>query len=58
MNKPAGDEHLGKFVYCQQHLRVHATGWCTVSERDKVPLHGDTIQEAVRQAKDLGLIEE
>jgi hypothetical protein len=28
--KLAGDEHLGEWVYCSQHMRPHETGWCTV----------------------------
>ena len=45
-NKPAGDEHMGKFVYCIQHVRVHATGWCTVDEHNKVALPGTETLEA------------
>jgi len=26
-----------KYVYCSQHLRVHMTGWCTVSCLTKSP---------------------
>lgn len=36
--KLAGDEHLGEWVYCDQHLRPHRTGWCTVPPANKVPL--------------------
>lgn len=34
------EEVFGKdvMVYCGQHLRPHATGWCTVAVRDKVKL--------------------
>ena len=38
-----------KFVYCCQHLRVHGTGWCTVSALDKIPLLSETEEEAVRE---------
>jgi hypothetical protein len=38
-----------KFVYCDQHLRVHATGWCTVSCINKIPLLADTESEAVAE---------
>lgn len=38
-----------KFVYCTQHMRVHETGWCTVSVVDKIPLLSDTLQEAVKE---------
>lgn len=38
--KPAGDEHMGAFVYCASHLRVHSTGWCTVDPLGKIPMPG------------------
>ena len=38
-----------KFVYCSQHLRVHSTGWCTVSCLNKVALLSETIEEANRE---------
>lgn len=34
------------FVYCCQHLRVHNTGWCGVSNLDKIPLISRTMDEA------------
>lgn len=40
------DSHLGKFVYCIQHMRVHSTGWCTVEEDNKIPLPKETLSEA------------
>lgn len=42
----AGDEHMGAFVYCTQHLRPHSTGWCTVAAQDKKPLKATTAEEA------------
>lgn len=44
-----GDEHLGPFVYCGQHLRVHATGWCGVSPADKLGIHADSLEQAQLQ---------
>lgn len=38
---PKEDERVfGKdhWVYCNQHLRPHVTGWCTVDVRNKVGL--------------------
>lgn len=46
---------MGKFVYCSQHLRPHGTGWCTVSAKDKIPLKGETLNEAYEDAKEKGL---
>lgn len=51
----AGDELMGHFVYCSQHCRVHSTGWCTVSPRDKVSLTSKTLEEAIEEEKQLGL---
>lgn len=48
------DEALGKFVYCTQHLRVHATGWCTVANRDKLPLDAETEEAALVEAAEKG----
>lgn len=35
-----------KFVYCTQHMRIHETGWCTVSVVEKIPLLSLTIEDA------------
>lgn len=53
-DKPAGDEHMGLWVYCKQHCRPHSTGWCTVSPEDKVPLKAQTQAEAYIEAKEMG----
>jgi hypothetical protein len=58
MSKPkvvTDDVSMGKFVYCNQHLAVHATGWCSVDVRDKIPMKADNIVEAVREARTMGL---
>lgn len=55
--KLVGDEHMGAWVYCKQHLRSHATGWCTVDASDKIALEakdGPTAREECR-AKGLDL---
>ncbi len=36
----------GKWVYCSQHLRPHTTGWCSVSNSDKIPLIAESMGEA------------
>lgn len=38
-----------QFVFCQSHGRVHGTGWCTVPPYMKIPLLGDTIEEATEE---------
>lgn len=38
------------FVFCNQHLRAHGTGWCTVSNVEKVTLRATTHGEADDEA--------
>lgn len=45
----------GKFVYCESHVNVHSTGWCTVPVREKRALWATTHEEAVAEARALGL---
>ncbi len=42
------------WVYCDQHLRPHMTGWCTVSVRNKVLLRAKSAEEAYAECKELG----
>lgn len=49
------DTKLGKFVYCSQHLAVHHTGWCKVHNRDKTPIHAETLEEAIGKVQLMGL---
>ncbi len=49
------DAELGEWVYCSQHLRPHTTGWCTVSNEDKVPLAAKTRGEAYAECRAKGL---
>lgn len=39
------------FVYCDQHLRPHATGWCTVSLKHKQKLDAENIQDAYAECE-------
>jgi len=36
----------GVYVYCDQHMRPHSTGWCTVGLKHKQKLDADNIQDA------------
>ncbi len=38
MGDPKADLIFGDWVYCRQHCAAHSTGWCTVSNDDKVGL--------------------
>jgi hypothetical protein len=42
---------MGTWVYCRQHLRPHATGWCTVGPEDKEPLRATTREEAYAEVR-------
>lgn len=46
---------INRFVYCDQHLNPHLTGWCSVSHRNKVDLGVETLEEAYEKCKRLGL---
>lgn len=53
---PSSDDDTAfgtEWVYCGQHLRPHATGWCTVSNGDKLPLFTPTgdFDEAYSNAR-------
>lgn len=52
--KVFGKDH---WVYCNQHLRPHLTGWCTVDVRNKVGLgiYGDNEREAYQKCRDFDL---
>lgn len=54
MAELAGDEHLGEWVYCSQHMRPHTTGWCTVSARDKTPLAAKNYPDAEAECRARG----
>ena len=42
------------WVYCKQHLRAHATGWCTVNPEQKIPLKATTSEAAYAEVKAAG----
>lgn len=42
------------WVYCNQHLRAHKTGWCTVGNRNKIKLDAKDGHEAVAECKSRG----
>lgn len=43
------------WIYCNQHLSVHRTGWCTVSNRNKILLEAKTDKEAIKECRAKGL---
>lgn len=52
----ADERAFGKdaWVYCNQHMKAHQTGWCSVSPRDKVGLGVTTAQEAYEKCRAWG----
>ncbi len=42
------------WVYCNQHMRPHQTGWCGVSPRDKVGLGVTTAEAALEKCRAWG----
>lgn len=44
----------GTWVYCNQHMRPHQTGWCTVSPRNKIALAATTLEEAYAECRARG----
>lgn len=54
-DEQAGDEHMGAWVYCTQHVRPHQTGWCTVWPRDKIPLEAKDREAAYAECRAKGL---
>jgi hypothetical protein len=45
-----------KWIYCNQHLNPHMTGWCTVSVRNKTLLNATTAEDAGRECKEKGFV--
>lgn len=42
------------WVYCSQHMRPHRTGWCTVSNRNKIKLDAKSIEQAYAECRQKG----
>jgi len=61
-NAPLSDEQpdvqafgRGAWIYCNQHLKPHQTGWCSVGVYDKIGLGVSTAQEAYAKCEAWGL---
>jgi hypothetical protein len=58
LQKPLTEDEraFGKnaWIYCNQHMRPHQTGWCGVSVRDKVGLGVDTAEAAYAKCREWG----
>lgn len=42
---------VGAWVYCNQHMRPHLTGWCTVSPRNKTKLDATNDKAAYEECR-------
>ena len=51
----AGDEHMGKFVYCKSHVGPHSTGWCTVGPGNKIALKAQSRDDAYAEVRSMNL---
>lgn len=45
----------GVWVYCNQHLRPHQTGWCGVDNRNKTRLLATSYADAVVECRARGM---
>lgn len=58
LTKPPTEDEIAfgadAWVYCRAHVRAHQTGWCGVSNRDKVGLGVTTAQEAYAKCREWG----
>jgi hypothetical protein len=43
------------WVYCSQHMRPHTTGWCTVSNKNKIRLEATNAEAAYAECEQKGL---
>jgi hypothetical protein len=39
------------WVYCNQHMRPHLTGWCTVHNRNKTKLDASVVGDAYEECR-------
>lgn len=50
LRKPSTEDELAfgrkVWVYCNQHMNPHMTGWCTVSKRNKTKLEATNEEDA------------
>ena len=44
-----------RWIYCSQHMRYHMTGWCTVSNSNKIALEAKSAEEAHTECAVRGL---
>lgn len=44
----------GRYVYCNQHMHPHTTGWCTVSPRNKTLLEATERDAAYAECRAKG----
>jgi hypothetical protein len=58
LRKPPTEDEIAfgrkVWVYCDQHMRPHMTGWCTVSNRNKIKLAATTQNGAYEECKERG----
>lgn len=59
LSRPPTEDEIefgrGRWIYCDQHMAAHMTGWCTVSNRNKTQLNATDIEDAFRECRARGL---
>lgn len=60
LRKPPTEDEITfgrkKWIYCDQHLAYHLTGWCTVSNRCKTALEANDADEALLECRVRGFV--
>lgn len=54
MAEKCEDKELGDYVYCDQHMAPHSTGWCTVPNKFKTALRAKNLTEAMAECRSCG----
>jgi len=58
LSKPPTEDQVAfgrkVWIYCDQHMRLHMTGWCTVGNRHKIKLDATTQNDAYEECRQKG----
>jgi hypothetical protein len=59
LRKPPTEDELAfgrkAWIYCDQHMAAHMTGWCTVSNSNKIRLDASNGNDARAECERKGL---
>lgn len=58
LRKPPTEDQIAfgrnVWIYCDQHMRPHQTGWCSVGSHHKIKLDAVTQAEAYKECRRRG----